>query len=188
MTHRRPPGKVQQRFPEVCTQREESFAVGIAHGLPGPRAHERAGYDGTATSRRANASRLLRLPRVAARVAELRAARNARLAADGEEELEQCWDLMQITARDFYDNAGQPIPIHKLPLRVAAAVKSVRPTRYGRVVECYDKMRAIEIRLRAFGRLVERHELDVSLEEIVARANSIESSTVVKELWPGTTE
>ncbi|WP_245435970.1 terminase small subunit [Mesorhizobium tamadayense] len=53
--------------------RQERFCLGLAEGLPQSRAYIEAGYIARNNAAEASASQLLRNPKVAARVAELRA-------------------------------------------------------------------------------------------------------------------
>lgn len=163
-------GKKQERFPEVVTLREHYFAQLVARGVPARQAYRLAGFEGTATSQRANAPRLEKKPNVAALIASLVAEQTTRVMAAGEEELTRLEEVMSFNALQLYDDAGRLIPIHQLEPRVAAVIKTIRPGRYGTVYEFHDKLRAIEIRLKAFGRLKDTVKLETTLEEIVAGA------------------
>ena len=56
----------------MLTARQEAFCRGLAVGLPASRAYVDAGYDARNNAAEANASRLLRNAKVAARLADLR--------------------------------------------------------------------------------------------------------------------
>ncbi|RWI42246.1 MAG: hypothetical protein EOQ93_31755 [Mesorhizobium sp.] len=53
--------------------RQERFCLGLAEGLPQSRAYIEAGYTARGNAAEVEASKMVRLPKVAARVAELRA-------------------------------------------------------------------------------------------------------------------
>jgi len=68
------------------------------------------------------------------------------------------------------------VPIWKLPPHVAAAIKGIRPTKNGTVLEFRDTVHPAEVRLKVFGRLKETVKVERSLEDIVAQANSLENA------------
>ncbi|RWA60693.1 MAG: Terminase small subunit [Mesorhizobium sp.] len=53
--------------------RQERFCLGLAEGLPQSRAYIEAGYSARGNAAEVEASKMVRLPKVAARIAELRA-------------------------------------------------------------------------------------------------------------------
>ncbi len=71
--------------PLLANERHELFAQGIARGLTQEAAYREAGYEGSPDALMANASRLIRDDRVAARVAELNAAAISALQAKADE-------------------------------------------------------------------------------------------------------
>src|SRR6476659_4082233 len=68
----------------MLTARQEAFCRGLAKGLPASRAYVEAGYDARNNAAEANASRLLRNAKVAARLADLQrqAAHKAAVTAE----------------------------------------------------------------------------------------------------------
>ena len=94
-----------------------------------------------------------------------------RLQANGDEELALLGDLQRFTVLDLFDAEGRQIPIWKLPRNVAAAIKGIRPTKHGTVLEFRDTVHPAEVRLKVFGRLKESVKVEsVTLEEILARS------------------
>lgn len=135
------------------------------------RAYELAGFHSkTRAGLRANAARLIARDTVARAVAAKVAERAQQLRAvmDGDEALER---LTRYARADIGKVLDPEDPLAKLPDEVRLTIKAVRPNRYGRVIELYDAMKAAELLAKADGKLVERHEHKVTLEEIVARAN-----------------
>lgn len=65
---------------------------------------------------------------------------------------------------------GRNDPIAKLPLEVRICIRSVRPTKEGRVIELYDGQRATELLAKAGGALTDKveHKLDQKLEDLLA--------------------
>jgi hypothetical protein len=158
------------RDPDVLTAREQVF-VRLVHATGNKtQAYLDAGYRGSRATAAVNVHRLLGKARVQSALAELAAARAARLEQSGDEELELAAQLMRFTVLDLYDSRGKPIPIHQLPRHVAIAIKGIRPTAHGTVLEFHDRMRPIELRLRAFGRLVDKHQVEAgeTLTELLA--------------------
>jgi len=141
--------------------------VGAA-GFNATRAYELAGYESrTRGSLRANAARLIARDTVARAVAAKVAERALQLARvmDGDEALER---LTLMGRADIGKVLDPDDALAKLPDEVRLTIKAVRPNRYGRVIELHDAMRAAELLAKAAGKLVERHEHRITLEEIVA--------------------
>ncbi|RWG80221.1 MAG: hypothetical protein EOQ69_21635 [Mesorhizobium sp.] len=88
--------------------RQERFCLGLAEGLPQSRAYVEAGYAARGNAAEVEASKMVRLPKVAARVAELQAeaARRSDVTVDGlVEELEQA-RIGAMAARQYSAAAG----------------------------------------------------------------------------------
>jgi Terminase small subunit len=171
-TKPRPPSPRPTATPQAdaLTAREQLF-VRLVHTTHNKtQAYIDVGHRCSRETAAANAHRLLRKARVRQALTALAAARVERLAQAGDEELELAGQLMRFNVRDLYDANGQPFPIHKLPRHVAVAIKTIRPTAYGIVFEFHDKVRLIELRLRAFGRLVDKHQIEAgaSLIDVLA--------------------
>jgi hypothetical protein len=132
-----------------------------------------AGYKCTRTTAAANAARLLGKARVKRALARLTDKRLEELEQAGDEELRLAGELMRFSILDLFKPNGKAIPLHKLPRHVAAGIKGIRPTDHGLVLTFHDKMAPIELRLKAFGRLVNKHEHDLApktLAELVTEA------------------
>lgn len=141
------------------------------------KAYELAGYRARGASLSSNASRMLRSDRVSAAIhARVEALRHqARL--DGDKELALLETIQNFNVQDVLDPlTGEILPVHKWPREAAAALKAMRPSRNGVHFEFEDKIRAVEIRLRAANRLVQRHEVKVARtsEDILAEVNALE--------------
>jgi hypothetical protein len=163
--------KRQQRLPWL-TFKQHLFVAAFTGPARGnaTKAAELAGYRGSDASLAAHASRLVRNGNVAKAIEQLTAECRERLQANGDRELALLEELQEFTVLDLYDGNGAPIKIHLLPRKIAAAIKGIRPTRYGTVLEFHDKVRPIELRLRAFGRLVDKHQVEAggTLESLLA--------------------
>ncbi|CAN7470004.1 terminase small subunit [Mesorhizobium sp. LjNodule214] len=86
--------------------RQERFCLGVAEGLPQSRAYIAAGYAARGNAAEVEASKMVRLPKVAARVAELqaKAARRSEITVDSlVAELE---DMLQLATRVGQPSAG----------------------------------------------------------------------------------
>lgn len=158
----------------ACTGREQAFILElVAHpDLTHREAFRRAGFSWKSdNSIDANGSKVLRRDRVKKALAALRtAALESKVAAvvmTGEEALER---LSTFARADIGQILGPDDPLSKLSLEVRQTIKAVRPTRYGRVIELFDSLRATELMAKASGKLTEKHEHDhkFTLEDIVA--------------------
>lgn len=66
----------------ILNIRQEKFCQGLAEGLPQSRAYIEAGYNARGNAAEVEASKMVRLPKVAARIAELRAEAATRSAVN----------------------------------------------------------------------------------------------------------
>lgn len=159
----------------ACTGREQAFILElVAHpDLTHREAFRRAGYcKGSAdNSLDANAAKVLKRDRVQKALIALRTvALESKVAAvvmTGEEALER---LSTFARADIGQILGPDDVLSKLPPEVRQTIKAVRPTRYGRVIELFDSLRATELMAKAAGKLTEKHEHEhkFTLEDIVA--------------------
>jgi hypothetical protein len=163
------------RTRDALTAREQVF-VRLVHTTDNKtQAYLDAGYRCSRETAAANAHRLLGKARVQQALAALAAERVERLDQNGDEELELLGAVMRFNALDLYDAAGKRLPIPKLPRHVAVAIKSIRQTRDGLVLlEFHDKLRAAELRLRAFGRFTDKvlHSGTVTLEQALSASRA----------------
>lgn len=147
---------------------------GVA-GFNASKAYEAAGF----TANRFNAARLLAQEEIGEAVKE-RVDELARVARgdvmDGAEALRH---LTRIGRSDIGAVLHPDDPIAKLPEDVRRTIKTVRPTKFGRVIELYDALSANLAIAKGTGTLSDRHEVHVkhTLEDIVAGAALPQSSS-----------
>jgi hypothetical protein len=165
----------------MLTLREELFVAAYVGGAASGRAlraYEQAGFGGSAASRRANASRLLGKPRVAAAIAAAQEQKLNSLEKAGDEELAVVGDVAHFCVTDLFDANGKLIPIHELPRRIACAIRGMRSTKFGLQLEFRDSLKACEVLLRCAGRLKDAsvHVEGPSLELILAQSHRLETT------------
>jgi hypothetical protein len=128
----------------------------------------------------ANACRLIARERIAQAIARKVAERTQRLQAmAGNEALERLTRVGRSTIREFLPPGHY---LRALPDEVLMLVKSVRPTKYGDVIEVHDAMRAVELLAKAAGKLKDVHEVRAkTLEDLIAEANQLEAAEAEAE-------
>jgi phage terminase small subunit len=150
------------------TAKHRRFVAEYLVDLNGTQAAIRAGY--SARTAQEQSSALLSKPMVAAAVAVGQAKRLARLKITQEKVLQEIASIAFSDVRQWFNQAGQLLPIDALPDRVAAAVASVDVKRkkiaHGHEVivteECligvkaWDKLKALEILAKRFGLVKEQ--------------------------------
>lgn len=158
--------------PFNLTPKELLFVVAYcgAANFSATKAYELAGYStrGKGSSTRANAIKVLTHPSVQQAVAAKLAARVRDLSVmSGDEALGR---LTTYARADIGLILGPDDSLSKLAPEVRQTIKAVRPTRYGRVIELYDAMKATELMAKAGGKLKDHveHSGKVTLEDIVA--------------------
>jgi phage terminase small subunit len=140
--------------------------VGVAR-YNATRAAELAGYSTRSRiALRRHASDVLARPRVAAAIAERLEAKVRQLAdMDGDEALRRVAAIARADIRTILP------PRHRLrglPDEAAIAIRSIRPTRYGLEIQLHDSLRALELILKAAGKIAERHQ--ITLEDVLEAA------------------
>lgn len=146
--------------------------VGVAAGNA-TEAYRIAGYAGTGSGARVNASKLLTSTNVAAAIAERREAKELALVMGGDEAMQR---LSVIGRADIGNVLAPDDPINKLPAEVRATIKSVKPGRYGRTLELHDSMKAIELCAKAGGKLKEIVQVERKMEDILAEVNALDAA------------
>ncbi len=147
---------------QACTAKEQAFILELVAHPDEPHRHafRRAGFsaadDDVADS---NAARVLSRDRVQRALEALRAEVLARriesAVMDGEEAMER---ITRFGRADIGLVLGPEDPLSRLPESIRLCIKSVRETKYGRVIELHDALRANEDLAKAAGRLKETHE------------------------------
>lgn len=148
-----------------CSPREQLFIEAYcgAARFNATAAARMAGYSARShQSLRQQASRLLTRAHIARAIAERLEARRQQLQMDGDEALGH---LSTIARGDIRQVLPEGHPLRALPDEAAALIKAVRPTKYGLVIELYDRVRALELLAKATGTLTERHT--VSWEDVL---------------------
>jgi hypothetical protein len=139
-------------------------------------AYDLAGYRRST----ANACRLIGRDRIGLAIARKVAERTQRLQAmAGDEALERLTRVGRSTIRELLPPGHY---LRALPDEVLMLVKSVRPTKYGDVIEVHDAMRAVELLAKAAGKLKDVHEVRAkTLEDLIAEANQLEAAEAEAE-------
>lgn len=163
-----PPGKKQERDPKALTPNEALFVLEYRKDRNATRAY-RTVYGCSQKSAEANGTRLIRKARVTAAIAELEADRAKALIMDGDEALQRISLYGRADIGKVLDPSDR---LAQLPDEARLLIKTVRDTRYGRVIELHDALRASEIMAKAAGRLKEQHEHkhSVSIVDLLAPA------------------
>lgn len=84
----------------------------------------------------------------------------------GDEAMER---LSTFARADIGDVLPDDDPIKALPPEVRQTIKAIRPTRYGRVLELHDSMRATELIAKSHGKLKEVIQVE-SLETLIGKS------------------
>lgn len=116
-----------------------------------------------------NGPLVLRKTAIQDALAEARRARWVRLQMDGDEALAR---IANVARGDIGDVLVDGDRLKSLPEDVRRRIKSIRETKFGRVVELYDAMHANEVIAKATGKLKDTVRVE-NLEEIMARANAL---------------
>lgn len=166
--------------PHGLSPRERLFVeayCGVAQ-LNAAAAYELAGYKVSPASHRSASARL----RAKVRVAEAIAARvNVKLKRLEIADDDECLRRTTCRARGDIRKVVDPKSHYaQLPDDVAAAVKSIRPTPHGDIIELYDAAHADETLLKVSGKLTHRHDVKVTrtLEDILGEVNALERAEV----------
>lgn len=86
--------------------RQERFCLGLAEGLPQSRAYVEAGYTARGNAAEVEASKMVRLPKVAARVAELQAKAARRSEVTVDSLVLELDEMLQLATRQKLPAAG----------------------------------------------------------------------------------
>jgi phage terminase small subunit len=133
--------------------RHEKFAMGVAGGTNHSRAYEEAGFDGRPGMGLTGASRLLKMPEVRGRIAELQREAAAECRMDRSQLLDFLVEVMMTPAGDVTEES-----------RLCQAFHFTKDTRW---LKMPDKLRAAELVIRIHG--WEEPEKEYSGEPIVVR-------------------
>lgn len=145
-------GKAAKHDPNGLTGFQELFvAEYLANGGNATAAYRSAHNGGVKDSTAASeASKLLRVPKIRARVDAGRQERFRRLAMEGDEAIALLSLRARADIRQCFDEKGKLLPLAELPDTVALAVKSVKAD--GTLV-LHDGLKAAELMAIATGRL-----------------------------------
>jgi len=143
--------------------RHERFALGIAQGKPASTAYADAGYKARGNAAEASASKLLRNPKVKARVEQL-AAELTREAIATAEEVQQ---LLTVVARGEYRPGEEVLDEHVTPKGLVVSAR----------VSWRERIKALELLGRARGVFLPASAGDGELD---ALARALESPVPVR--------
>jgi phage terminase small subunit len=139
----------------VLTAKQETFAVAVAKGSNASDAYRGAYSTGRMSAKSINeeASHLLAHPKVASRVAELRAPAMKAARLEIEETLRQLACVLRSDARRLFRPDGSLIPVHELDDATAAAISSIDLDDQGRPkkIRLWSKTDAIDKAMRHLG-------------------------------------
>lgn len=168
---KRPPGRPAYRL----TAQQEQFAREYVVDLDAIRACQ-AVWD--IKSRRVagtKASHVLKMPKVAALVAELKAVQFKRLDLKADDVLQEFMRLADVDPGKLYDADGQMLPVYRLPVEVRRCISSVEYDANGLPkIRFWSKVEALGMLAKHFKVCVERVEVkNVSdLAQRLARARA----------------
>lgn len=170
-----PPGKTQERFPECCTKKENLFILEYLKDANGARAYRETHPRASQATAEANSHKLLKRPRVIAALAAESKAQLGRLQMDADEALVGITRIARADIRGLFTEFGSLKPMKDWPDEVALVVKSISETKYGKRLELYDKLHALETIAKIHKLLKDSVVVEVPLEEIMARANALQA-------------
>jgi phage terminase small subunit len=115
--------KPESKKPCALPPRQERFVKEYSKDLNGTQAAARAGYSTRTAAEQA--SRLLTKAKVAKAVAEANQQITEKIGIEAVDVLRQVYRILMMDPRRLVDHKGVPIPLHKLPDDVAAAIQAV---------------------------------------------------------------
>jgi phage terminase small subunit len=167
-------------LPELTTRKEDLFIAEYLVDTNATRAYLATHPRASEATAAQNGSKLLKKPRVAAALAAETNARLRRLHMSGDEALA----LISLTARADVTMLYEPdaptlaarrfLPMAQWPPELKAAVKTIRETKFGSVVELHDLQHARELMAKAAGKLKDIVLVGRTLEDALAEVNALE--------------
>lgn len=152
---RRPSARRTTRQPDALTEAQEIFAAAyVENGGNGTRAYRTAHPQVTIGTAAVEASKLLRIPKIQARVDALRKERWKRLEMEGDEAIALLSLSARASAVDVFDEDGTLLPVGQWPPEIGLAVKALK-FKDGALesVTLHDGLKARELMAIATGRL-----------------------------------
>lgn len=157
-------------------EREELFCLEYIKDLNGTRAAIRAGYTENEAGAAVQASRLLKKPKVMARIATLAAEQKAKLKADADTVLIELSRLATVDISEAFDSMGQLKPLHEIPEQVRRAISGIEVHEIfdgqgeqksviglAKKVKFYDKNKSLELLGKFHKLFTEKHEVTGTL-------------------------
>lgn len=119
-----------------------------------------------------NASKLTVRYRIVQAIAAKLAVKAQRLEIADDDE---CLRRVTLRSRADIGKIDPESKYAKLPDEIRLAIKTVRPTRYGDVIELYDTHREDKLLLEVSGKLTQRHEIKITrtIEDILEEAHQL---------------
>lgn len=158
------------------TEKESRFVAALLGDAAGngTKAAVLAGYGKSGA--KVIASRLLKKPKIQAALANLRDKQVDKTLTtieivrertmSGDEAMERLTTFARADIGNLLEDGD---PIKALPPDVRQTIKAIRPTRYGRVLELHDAMKATELIAKSAGKLKEIVQVE-SLETLIAKS------------------
>ena len=144
---------------------EELFALDyLGNGHNATAAYKAAHPKASQRTAEVEGSKTLRKPEVSRFIDAERAARKKRLRMDGDEALEAITVYARADIGELFNQNGELLPIHQIPLRVRRAIKSIKHTPSGPVVSMYDALEASRLMAIAGGELKQKHQHELAFD------------------------
>lgn len=156
-------GKKQEHDPMVLTPREALFVLKVIELNELTAAYVAAGYRGKPKSLHANAARLIARDRVRLAVEKARKVVLDEALVDAAEAYRRIQRIADFDPIEMFDDAGDPLPLGKIPKAARRCIKAIRLKPWGKEVVAHDSMRACELIAESGGLLKKRVEADVHL-------------------------
>lgn len=155
---------------------EERFVAEYLKDCNASRAYRETHPECSLATSYVNSSQVLGKARVQAAVRAGLDAQLRRVQEAGDAELQYLAHVLNFNIQDVMDETGKILPVAQWPRACAHVLKVMRPGKYGTVLEFEDRQRAVEMRLKVFGLMVQKHDVTVqqTLEDIMARANEMQ--------------
>lgn len=114
-----------RKDPDSLNDFEERFCLEYPKDLNGTDAYVRAGFKGKRTSAAAEASKLLKKPRIVDKIRTLMAERAERVQVESDEVLRELTRLGYSDIRELFDDDGNVLPVKTWPEHIARAVSAI---------------------------------------------------------------
>jgi hypothetical protein len=166
----RPPGRTADKL----TAQQEQFAREYVVDLDAIRACMKVWKFKSRHNASTKACHVLKMPKVAALVAELKAAQFKRLDLKADDVLQEFMRLADVDPGKLYDADGSMLPVYKLPIEVRRCISSVEYDANGLPkIKFWSKVDALGMLAKHFKVCVERVEVKDVTDRAAALAKAL---------------